>query len=341
MKKAFEDNLPRFKPRVRQPGSSGLGAPESHGDDQTAEPTTEVSASAGAASPTNGTPAEPSTAPSVDVRAAVEAALRNQSEPHAAPSVTRFGTNGAAPSPRRERPAATPPAAKAGDAPTLEDAQADLRRRKLRSRLAALTSVTPALDPESPRAAEEVLGAAEALSRELGVARERGDRLESELGRARADLDRAVGEVERRRRDYDDLAKKLDGARALLGNLEAELTALEEERDEALYEVGALRAADAERSADVERLTADLDAGLRQLSELKAERAELLRELDTEEVESAALRREVARLGAERARLTEQLADASRAKGALADSRKALEEVHRVLAVARTPAGRR
>jgi hypothetical protein len=74
---------------------------------------------------------------------------------------------------------------------------------------------------------------------------------------------------------------------------------------------------------------------------LKAERAELLRELDTEEVESAALRREVARLGAERARLTEQLADASRAKGALADSRKALEEVHRVLAVARTPAGRR
>jgi septal ring factor EnvC (AmiA/AmiB activator) len=91
----------------------------------------------------------------------------------------------------------------------------------------------------------------------------------------------------------------------------------------------------------VEHLTTEFDTTQRQLAEMKAERAELLRELDNEEVESATLRREVARLGAERARLTEQLADASRAKGALADSRKALEEVHRVLAVARTPASRR
>ena len=298
MKKAFDDNLPRHRPKLRmgsfsQPPEAASAVAE------------EFARAPGAA-----------VDPSVDVHAAAEAALRSQLDPEAEP----------------ERTAPTPPAES-----HLDDLGAELRRRKLRSRLAALTAGAPTLAPEAPEAAQEVLGAAEAVTVELAAARERGDRLEAELARARTDLDKAAAEVERHRRDHAEAATRLDEARGLLGTLESELSAIEEERGEALLVVGALRFADAARVESLARLNDDLDHARKDLVELRSERAELLRELEAEEAQSAALNREVARLSAEKGRLATELSEAARTRGALVESRKALEEVHRVLAVARSP----
>lgn len=336
MKKAFEDNLPRQRPRVRL-GSSQPSPLDARPD--------EVAESAVRAA----TLAESSFGPSVDVRAAVEAALRSHGEsgeehgpidPRAEaeqPDASRppsYGSTSDA-GPLKTGPTDAQPRATASAGP--DALGAELRRRKLRSRLTALTAASPEIDPESPKAAAELLGTAEAVMVELTAARERGERLASELTRARADLDGVVAEVERRRRDQSEATARLGEARALLATLEIEMAALEEERGEALLAVGALRAADSARVEQLTRTSEDLDGARRQLAELRSERAELLRELEAEEVESASLRRKVAQLDAEKSHLEADLSEASRSRSALADSRKALEEVHRVLAVARAP----
>jgi DNA repair exonuclease SbcCD ATPase subunit len=293
MKKAFEDNLPRLKPRLRLQTDQAESATTS-GDSRGGE--------------------QHRAGPSVDVKAAVEAALR------ARPDEARSSSSFEPPPQAEER---------------------SQQRRKLRQRLAELGREPRPLDPESPRAAEALLSTAEGLAGELADARARCDRLETDLLRARSDLDRALAEVTQRRRQEEDSARRLDESRALLGTFETELSMLEEERDEVLFEVRGLRARDTERQDVLQTMSGELDRVRKQLSESQAEQAELVHELEAEEERSASLSRDLARLEAERTRWAEQISEATGARGALADSRRTLEEVHRVLALARSRPPRR
>ena len=93
--------------------------------------------------------AGPYAEPSVDVKAALEAALRHAPEAHTPPAVTHFSSNDTDHQSRRDRASPSRPSdCSSPDAG--EEVQADLRRRKLRRRLAALTSVSPSLDPSCP-----------------------------------------------------------------------------------------------------------------------------------------------------------------------------------------------
>jgi hypothetical protein len=335
MKKAFDNNLPRMKPRLRLQGDANDSAPQAAPPEVVAEqaptqlpldarpverqPQSSAPAEvrpaerpAQSSAPVDVRPADrpPHARPSVDVKAAVEAALRSQSEdPRSGPT---------------------------GFEPTTRPDERSAQRRRLRQRLAALGREPRPLDPDSPRAAEALLSAAEGIAGELADARARGDRLETELLRARADLDRALAEVTLHRRKEEDSTRRLEESQALLGTLETELSMLEEERDEVLFEVRALRGRDSDRQDSLQALSAELDRVRKELADAHAERAELLHELEAEEERGASLGRELARLETERIRWAEQVSAASGTQGALADSRRTIEEVHRVLALART-----
>ena len=352
MKRAFEENLPKFKPRVRfQPS----GAPSASDDQPESRAPVEVvspSGQEGALAPGGEPPAAvPAMGRSVaDVHAAVhsaaQAVLTESAPPESAASRARPARVQAAQAPidspaPKSTAAVAPPVARQAGVPTPEmaggDDPTDARRRKLRARLWALQNPAPAFDGESPRAPEAVVAAAEGLAEQLADARGRVDRLERDLSRARTDLTRAVAEAEVERQRVDGQQAQLAEARQLLAGLESELSMLEEERDEVLAEVRVLRQADGARRESLTSLSKELDQARRSLSEARAEQAEIVRELETGDAQLARLSQELSRLDGEKSQLIEQLTELSGAKGELANSRRTLERVHKLLAVAAAP----
>jgi hypothetical protein len=325
MKQAFDENLPRMKPRVR------FGS----------EPTTALSE---LASP----PSEPEhrdvVAPSVDAQRLAQQVLRspltadvveNAPEPkrataHEGASVVAkpSATNGAS---RAKSATSTPIAETPTQRGDMTNAGA-VRREKLRSRLRSLAQNGAAYPSGAPDA---VLAAAEDLVQQLAGSRATASRLEADLRIARRDLEQSVKEAERGRQETSALRSSLDEAKGLLANLETELTAVEAERDEVLYEVGKLREAESSRSESLASLSHELDDARRQLTEKQGEQEEILNELRQSDLELSALKAEVRRLEEERARNLREIEASAATQVELRDERGALSRVHQVLAAAR------
>jgi hypothetical protein len=322
MKKAFEDNLPRVKPRVR------FNAPVE-------SVPTEATASPAGFEPAVADPVAASAELRAAVQSAAEAALREDRPvteehpvaPASPPESGRRPVANAGPSLLRDEPSPSPRAVDSREPP------ADQRRRKLRNRLWAIQHQVVQAKPEGPG---EVLAAAEGLALELTEARARASRFERELTRARADLSTAVAEAEAERQRVDAQHAQLGEARQLLAGLEVELSMLEEERDEVLTEVRLLRQADGARRESLTALSQELDEARRGVAEARAEQVEIVRELEAGDIEIGRLTHELKRVEGERSRLLEELTELSGTKGELADSRRTLERVHQLLAVAAT-----
>ncbi len=212
------------------------------------------------------------------------------------------------------------------------------RLEKIKRRVAEAARPQPRVQPvpaDPARAAESVLGLVRDLEVELVRAREREEALRADLDDARRELGRAATEGRTAVEKLATTEKELEEKRSVLGELLAEMQALEEERDESVRRAQGLAALDEERARLLDELgrRADEEAKLRAEREAEVER--LSEELRISGAEGARLRAAVGELARERDQLG---ADLDRTRGErddLAEAKKALEAVHAALSQAR------
>jgi chromosome segregation ATPase len=194
--------------------------------------------------------------------------------------------------------------------------------------------------PADPaRAAESVLGLVRDLEVELLRAREREDALRGDLDQSRSELLRAAGEARASAERLQSAEGELAEKRTVLGDLLAEMNALEEERDEAVRRAQAMAALDEERA----RLLDEVSKKAEEEGRLRAEREEeverLSEELRAAAAEGARLRSAIGELARERDQLASDLDRTRRERDDLGAAKRALEQVHAALAQARARLG--
>ncbi len=339
MKKAFEQNVSRAKPRLRLGAFTGVIDPaapeESHSPEQ---------ALAQESAPEQPAAPEPTPAPeppalatpndlSAEVRARVEraraprptAAEVIEAALHAAPAAP------AAPVARVEAPeheveVQTP-------APPREDLDTQSRRERLKERLKAVRE-NPRPEPLPASVAEAGMRAVErisALQAELTKVKALNLSLTQELEVSRRQAEKATEEARLRMDEARRLATDMEGRVKLLGDLERELAALEGERDEALLSLQEAR--QAMQAAAQERTTLEeaVAEAKRALADSLSEEERLAGELELAKDDASALRRAVDTLQGERDVLAQQVASLTAERAELLEARKALEAVHRAL----------
>ncbi|MDQ3263511.1 MAG: extensin-like protein [Myxococcota bacterium] len=349
MKKAFQQNVSRAKPRLR------IGAALSEAADTAAaalhEGTTEVFDEA----PVE-LPAEPTAQLADQVRArlaatrqprataseALQLALGPQAAPAQAPVAQHPPVHHPVaqhPSPvalgfpgeEREVQQPAPPVT-----PELEEQDPDARRERLKERLKAVRE-NPRPEPLPPTVAEAGLLAVEritSLQNELSKVKALNQALAQDLEGARRTAERATEEARVRMDEARRLSTEMESRARLLTELERELSSLEGERDEALLALQesrqALHGADQEK-AELQEEIQKRDA---QIDESLAEEERLATELESSQTDASNLRRSVDALTSERDTLARQVSSLTAEVTELLEARRALQAVHRALSTA-------
>jgi hypothetical protein len=371
MKKAFEQNVSRAKPRLRLGAFTEVVEPSA--EDAAAEAAAAAAAAAAEAPASRAFAAEPSQPLdlSAEVRArierarsprpsaseAVEAALRQPlpeaqvfSEPLPTPRAPGPTTARAAAEPE---PAAQPqaryaePAQARSDVPPevevqtppspREELDSEARRERLKERLKAVREnprpePLPATVAETgTRAVERIAG----LQSELSRVKMLNLTLTQDLEAARRQAEKATEEARLRMDEARRLTTEMEGRVRLLADLE--LAALEGERDEALLSLQEVRQALHASADEKAELESQVEQGKRALADSLSEEERLAAELEQAKDESSSLHNAVEALRSERDVLAKQVASLTAERTELLEARKALEAVHRALshAVAR------
>jgi hypothetical protein len=362
MKKAFEQNVSRAKPRVRLGALTGLlESPEAPAE---SEPTAQAPAAPAAPDLSSEVRAriERSRAPRPSASEAVSAALRaplSQHEAQAlaavhtevfgepavearAPRVTAVEPEPVAPAALLGTPVAVPVAH--GDAPgteveiqtpaaPAEELDPDTRRERLKERLKAVRE-NPRPEPLPATVAEAGVRAVErinSLQTELTRMKAQNLTLTQELEAARRQSEKATEEARLRMDEARRLAAEVEARVKLLGDLESELSALEGERDEALLSLQEARQAMHAAAEERAELEQEVERGKKALTDSLAEEERLASELEIAQEETSSLRRAVETLRGERDVLAQQVASLTAERAELLEARKALEAVHRAL----------
>ena len=305
MKRGFEENVPRVRPRVRM--GRPFDEPGDGPDASTVDPVTETPES--------------------------------QLELAAAPIVE------SQPPPRRSEPDPQPPlrrpdaATEPLPAVTRSEGVAELIRAVEVPRKA-----TEARPPEAaqraPRRsvspAAEVAQLAKDLTAELAQAAEANAQLRADLDAAVTALRRAAEESREQRLESDRLAAEVDRRAAAVEQLKREMQLLEAERDGALGQVGRLVRELRDEKARAANAVREAEAAQAEAAQAR-EHAQRL----TSEVQARAAERDQARaaanaIAADRDALSEALLAARAEADEAVQSRAALEEIHRALDEARS-----
>ena len=210
------------------------------------------------------------------------------------------------------------------------------RRERLRERLRAVRE-NPRPEPLPETVAEAGVLAVErisALQSELTKSRAMNLALAQDLEAARRQAERATEEARLRMDEARRLSSEMEGRVKLLSDLERELESLESERNEALLALQESRQAlDAGAGEKVE-LQNELLKRDADLNESLAEEERLASELESAQESMSGLRRAADALKGERDTLARQVSDLTRERAELLEARKALEAVHRALSQA-------
>ena len=341
MRKAFETNVPRLKPRLRSAlGEQGQLAPDAAAEEvpaavetPPAAPVASAPAAEEAVAPLG--PGRPSTLrPSPG-----EGRHAQDDRGREAPAEAKGDRSGREPAraSRAVAAPAAPPPARTGDVVSRRD-----RLEKIKRKVAEAARPAPRLDPvpaDPARAAESVLSLVGELEAEVSRAREREEALRGDLDGARAELARAAGEARGATERLALAEQELTEKRGVLSELLAEMEALEQERDEAVRRAQALSALDEERARILEDVTrrAEEEAKLRIDREAEVER--LGEELRNSAADGARLRTAVGELARERDQLAGELDRIRGERDELVTAKRALEQVHAALAQARAKLG--
>ncbi len=327
MRKAFDANVSRAKPRVRL----GLLSAAAEVEPPTVSPDA-VEALAQQvveeSPPTLQATLKLRRAEKESRVAEVEAFTRALEAEEAAQAVEAEVAHAAPPAELTEVQTAPPP--------HLEELPVEERRARLKERLVAAKQ-NPRPEPLPDTVAEAGVLAVErisALQTELAKARAMNLALAQDLEAARRQSERATEEARIRMDEARRLASEMEGRMTLLSELEKELESLEGERNESLLALqdtrGALEQREKEKHELME-LVAKKDA---EISESLAEEERLAGELERTQDGMTGLRRSADALKTERDTLARQVSELTRERAELLEARKALEAVHRALSSA-------
>lgn len=324
MKKAFDQNVSRARPRLR------VGAPFNEGADGAAEALTQPAPPDGDASTEPAALAPPPT-PAQELGAEVKARAERQRPP---PTLAPAPVATFAPPPSIIEIQTPPP-----ERPrTLETRELDPERRReqLKERLKAVRE-NPRPEPLPATVAEAgvlVVERISTLQAELQHVKALNLALTQDLEAARRQSEKATEEARLRMDESRRLAAEMEGRVQLLSELERELAGLEAERDEAILALQEARQglqAAAQEQAGLEAKIAEKE---RALADTLSEEERLCAELESSRDEVAGLRRAVDALTDERSTLARQVAELTAERSELLEARKALEAVHRALSQA-------
>jgi chromosome segregation ATPase len=352
MRKAFDANVPKLKPRLR---TTAIVMPESPQEKQTdgaqlftitPPPETVVRMPVVETKPDP----EPVSGPvpnenRVSFTAAEAPEAETESDPQKE-KILEFPTKLEAASVPgtavRRNPASLSPKP-APENPAAGDAGARRERlEKVKRKVAEAARTEARIEPvpEDPaQAAESVLGLVSDLEGRLSRTRDLEKALRSDLTEAKNELARAATEGRAAAERLVQAEAQLDEKRKILEEMLVEMNALEEERDQTVRRVQLLTAQDEERQKlldDVERRCAGTEKAL---SESQAEEERLSRELDESLADSAQLRAVLSEVTRDRDALARTVEHLTRERDELTDAKKALEKVHQALAQARARLG--
>ncbi|MBS1153518.1 MAG: Extensin-like protein [Myxococcaceae bacterium] len=217
-----------------------------------------------------------------------------------------------------------------------EELDAGERRDRLKERLKAVRE-NPRPEPLPDTVAEAGVLAVErisALQTELVKVRTLNLALTQDLEATRRQAERATEEARLRMDEARRLSSEMEGRAKLLNDLERELGALEGERNEALLALQESRQQLDAREHEKDGLKAEIARHQLSLAESLSEEERLASELEASYEAASALRRSTEALRTERDTLARQVSDLTRERAELLEARKALEAVHRALSQA-------
>lgn len=210
------------------------------------------------------------------------------------------------------------------------------RREKLKERLKAVRE-NPKPEPLPETVAEAGVLAVERISglqTELMKVRTVNLALSQDLEAARRQAERATEEARLRMDEARRLSGEMEQRAKLLSDLERELASLEGERNDSLVALQEARQALDLGETEKQTLRADISQRDKALEESLAEEERLAAELESAHETAAALRRSTDALRIERDTFARQVADLTKERAELMEARKALEAVHRALSKA-------
>jgi DNA repair exonuclease SbcCD ATPase subunit len=370
MRKAFETNVPKLKPRLRSAAVADSSAmPEAPAPLAAADFAEAIAPPNGETEPGHAIPTSTSTEPPLTGSRQEQQATRGRSPQVRPDEALRERVTDEAGSARRRaearpeqttdevgsarRRAEAQPEQRADEASQPEQKFAsgaphppdmEVRRARLEKiRRKVAEAARPAarrLPPQAPaRAGESALGLVRDLEAQLTRAREMEAALLADLDQARGELGRAAAESRGAAERVAEAERQLEEKRSVLAEMLGEMGALEEERDQAVRRAQALTALDEERQRLADELSRRSEELEKALAESRAEGERLSGELDARAAEGARLRAGLAEVTRERDRLARELADAQRERDELAEARHALEQVHQALSQARAKLG--
>ena len=210
------------------------------------------------------------------------------------------------------------------------------RRERLKERLKAVRE-NPRPEPLPDTVAEAGVLAVErisALQTELVKVRTLNLALTQDLEATRRQAERATEEARLRMDEARRLSSEMQGRAKLLEDLERELAALEGERNEALLALQESRQHLDAREHEKDELKTQITQHQQALAESLSEEERLASELESAHEAATNLRRSTDALRTERDTLARQVSDLTRERAELLEARKALEAVHRALSQA-------
>jgi DNA repair exonuclease SbcCD ATPase subunit len=333
MRKAFDANVPKFRPRLKgatvsdaAPEQQMPAAPDAVA---TPEPAAVIEAAATPV-PEASEPVEPAS-PREEIAPDSRAHLANEGvPPPLAPSA-------AAPEAPRNRGAEPAAFAEAPDVQARRERLEEIKRKVVAA--ARPAPPMPAL-PETPaRAGESALALVRDLEAQLHRAREVELALRADLDQARTEMARGAAEGRRAAERLTAVEQQVEEKRAVLQEMLSEMGALEDERDGAVGRAQALAALDEERQTLLDKLSGRAEQAEKARAEAEAEVQRLGDELDDRASDAVRLRSALAEVTRERDDLARELAQTKRERDELSDARQALEQVHEALATARARLG--
>ncbi len=210
------------------------------------------------------------------------------------------------------------------------------RRASIKERIKAVRQ-NPRPEPLPDTVAEAGVLAVErisALQSELTKARAMNLALTQDLEAARRQSERATEEARTRMDEARRLSKEMESRVSLLNELERELESLEGERNESLLALQESRQQLDAREKEKHELMELVSKKDAEIADSLAEEERLAAELETAQENAMALRRSTDALKTERDTLARQVAELTRERAELLEARKALEAVHRALSSA-------
>ena len=215
----------------------------------------------------------------------------------------------------------------------LSEPAPEIRRERLKERLKAIRE-NPRPEPLPPSVAEAGMLAVEriaTLQAELSKVKALNLALSQDLEGARRQAEKATEEARLRMDESRRLSTEMEARGRLLTELEKELSALEGERDDALLALQESRQTLDAAAKEKEAFTVEIAKRDQALAESLGEEERLCAELEHAREDTASLRRSVDALSSERDTLARQVSELTAERSELLEARKALEAVHRAL----------